>query len=133
MPDPDKAVVLVADSEANVLKSVSSTLGKAGFTVLTAHAASDVLDLCERRSAPIDLAIVDTAISENSPDVVDRLYGSHPGIRLLFTSAQDRADAVRQIGRPGRVREFLQKPFRRSQLLGRVLQVLDTPMARTAA
>ena len=122
----------MADSETSVLKNVSSTLGKAGFTVLTAHGAPAVLDLCERYREPIDLVIMDTAIPATSPEVVDRLYGSYPGVRILFTSAQDDATVVRQIGRPGRVREFLQKPFRRSQLLGRVLQVLDAPIARTA-
>ena len=68
----------------------------------------------------------------NGPDLVERLDGSYPGIRFLFTSAADESGAVRQTGRAGRTREFLQKPFRRSQLLGRVLQVMDTPLVRTA-
>lgn len=132
MADPDNVVVLVADSETSVLKNVSSTLGKAGFTVLTAQGAPAVLELFTHHHEPIDLAIMDTAMQENTPDLVERLYGSYPGIRILFTSSHDDGPAVRQIGRSGKVREFLHKPFRRSQLLGRVLQVLDTPMVRTA-
>jgi len=68
----------------------------------------------------------------NGPDLVERLDGSYPGIRFLFTSVLDESGKLRQIGRSGRTREFLQKPFRRSQLLGRVLQVMDTPLVRTA-
>ena len=64
--------------------------------------------------------------------MVERLCGCYPGIRILFTGAGDDSPEVRQVGRSGRVREFLRKPFRRSQLLGRVLQVLDTPLVRTA-
>jgi DNA-binding NtrC family response regulator len=132
MPDPDSPVVLVVDSETSTLKNVSSTLRKAGFTVLTAHGASAVLDFVDRHRDPVDLAIVDTAISGNSPEVMVRLYGSYPDVRILFTSTQGDPAGVVPIVRPGRVRAFLQKPFRRSQLLGHVLEVLDTPIARTA-
>ena len=42
-------------------------------------------------------------------DLVECLDGSYPGIRFLFTSAEDESGAVRQIGRSGRTRGFLQK------------------------
>jgi CheY-like chemotaxis protein len=132
MSDPDKAVVLVADGEASVLKNVSSTLEKAGFTVLTAHGGPDVLDVCAHHLEPIQLAIMDMTMAGDRPDLVELLDGSYPGIRFLFTSANDESGTANQIGRSGRTRSFLQKPFRRSQLLGRVLQVMDTPAARTA-
>jgi CheY-like chemotaxis protein len=132
MPDSDSAVVLVADGEADILEDISSTLEKAGFTVLTALGEAAVLDVCARRREPIQLAIVDMHMPGNRPELVERLYRTFPGIRILFTSSKDESETVRQIGRSGRVREFLQKPFRRSQLLGRVLQVMDTPMVSTA-
>jgi CheY-like chemotaxis protein len=132
MPDPDNAVVLVADGEVSVLKNVSSTLQKAGFTVLMAHGGPAVLDVCANHREPIQLAIMDMTMAGNGPDLVERLDGSYPGIRFLFTSALDESGNLRQIGRSGRTREFLQKPFRRSQLLGRVLQVMDAPLVRTA-
>jgi CheY-like chemotaxis protein len=132
MPDPDKAVVLVADGEVSVLKNVSSTLEKAGFTVLTARGEHDVLDVCAHHREPIQLAIMDMTMAGKGPDLVECLDGSYPGIRFLFTSADDESGSERAIGRSGRARGFLQKPFRRSQLLGRVLQVMDTPSVRTA-
>jgi CheY-like chemotaxis protein len=132
MPDPDKAVVLVADGEASVLKNVSSTLQKAGFTVLTAQGGPAVLDVCAHHREPIQLAIVDMSMAGNGPELVDCLDGSYPGIRFLFTSTNEESGAERQMGRSGRTRGFLQKPFRRSRLLGRVLQVMDTPKVRTA-
>lgn len=131
MPDSDNAVVLVADGEASVLKNVSSTLEKAGFKVLTAHGGPEVLDVCKHHTAPIQLAIVDMTMA-GGPNFVDCLDGSYPGIRFLFTSNNEESGAERQIGRSGLSRGFLRKPFRRSQLLGRVLQVLDTPAVRTA-
>jgi CheY-like chemotaxis protein len=132
MPDPDKTVVLVADGETSVLKNVSSTLQKAGFTVLTAHAGRDVMDVCAHHPEPIQLAIMDMAMAGDGPELVEQLDGSYPGIRYLFTSTTEESGTARQIGRSGRTRSFLQKPFRRAQLLGRVLQVMDTPAVRTA-
>jgi len=132
MPEPDKAVVLVADGEVSVLKNVSSTLEKAGFTVLTAQGGSAVRDVCAHHPEPIQLAIMDMAMAGNAPDLVEQLDGSYPGIRYLFTSTNEDSASVRQTGRSGRKREFLQKPFRRSQLLGRVLEVMDAPLVRTA-
>jgi CheY-like chemotaxis protein len=132
MPDPDKAVVLVADGEASVLKNVSSTLEKAGFTVLTAHGGPAVLDVCAHHREPIQLAIMDMSMAGNGPELVDCLDGSYPGIRFLFTSTKDESGAEPQTGGSARTRGFLQKPFRRSRLLGRVLQVMDTPKVRTA-
>jgi CheY-like chemotaxis protein len=132
MPDADKAVVLVADGETSVLRNVSSTLEKAGFTVLTAHGGRAVMDLCAHHPEPIQLAIVDMTMAENGPEFLECLDGSYPGIRFLFTSASDQSGDGRPLGRAGRTRGFLQKPFRRSRLLGSVLQVMDAPAVRTA-
>jgi CheY-like chemotaxis protein len=132
MTNADKTVVLVADGEASVLNNVSSTLTKAGFTVLTAHGRRDVLDVCAQHREPIQLAIMDMTMAGSGPELLDQLDGSYPGIRFLFTSATDESAATGTMGRSGRTRGFLQKPCRRSQLLGRVLQVMDTPSVRTA-
>jgi FixJ family two-component response regulator len=50
----------------------------------------------------------------------------------LFTSNGEEPEAVKLVQRSGRVRGFLRKPFRRSQLLGRVMKAMDTPLAATA-
>jgi CheY-like chemotaxis protein len=132
MPVSDNGVVLVADGEANVLQDVSSTLEKAGYTVVTALGRPAVMDLCASPREPIQLAIVDMAMLENGPEMVERLDRCYPGIRILFTSNKEESEASRQVGPAGRVRGFLRKPFRRSQLLGRVMKAMDTPLAATA-
>jgi len=132
MPDPDNGVVLVADADANVLENVSSTLEKAGYEVITALGSKPLLDLCARRPKAIHLAILDITMPGAGPDLVQRISDSYPGIRILYTATTDESGRAAQFGPSGRVRDFLQKPFRRSQLLGRVLQVLDAPMVHTA-
>lgn len=131
MACPDNAVVLVADGEAKALREISSTLEKAGFKILPALGGAAGLEVCESHREPVQLAIVDMTMSGNA-DLVTHLYQSYPDIRILFTGSKDESNTVRQIGRSGQIRDFLRKPFRRSQLLGRVLKVLDEPMVYTA-
>jgi response regulator RpfG family c-di-GMP phosphodiesterase len=132
MPESDNAVVLIADGEPNVLQDVSSTLEKAGYTVVTALGRPAVMDLCACKRERIQLAILDMTMLENGPEVVERLDQSYPGIRILLTSIHDESEAARRAGPSGRVRGFIRKPFRRSQLLGRVMKAIDTPLAATA-
>ncbi len=91
-----------------------------------------MLKVCSHFHQPVQLAIMDVALAATGPDLVEHLYSTYPDIRILYTSSNDESGAVRQIGRSGKVREFLLKPFRRSQLLGRVLEVLDAPLVTTA-
>jgi DNA-binding NtrC family response regulator len=126
------SAVLIADDEEGVVREISSTLEKAGFTVLTARNQSDVLNLCSKAGNPIQLAIVDMAMpNTNGRELAERLYECYPGIRILFTAGDETGDA--QSARvSGRVIRFLHKPFRRAQLLGSVLKVLDEPLAFSA-
>lgn len=130
--DPESAVILVADGEERVLREVASTLEKAGFKVLTALGRTAALDCCRARAEAVQLAIVDLAMAESGPDLVDSLYQSYPDIRILFTSTRDESELALP-ARPARgARGYLRKPFRRSRLLGRVLKVMDAPLAYTA-
>ena len=126
------AVVLVADNQQSVLKAVSSTLEKAGFTVLTAADKATALQLFAS-GARVRLAILDGAMPGNDlEELVVCLNECRPGTPILLTSGGDDVAACANLGRPGQVRGFIRKPFRRSQLLGSVLNVLDEPLALTA-
>jgi DNA-binding NtrC family response regulator len=131
-PEQESAGVLVADGEERVLRQVSTTLEKAGFTVFTALGRSAALDFCRDRKEPVQLAIIDMAMGASGPELVKELYQSNPDVRVLFTSNQDEADSIQQAGPSGHFRGFLKKPFRRAKLLGSVLRAMDAPLARSA-
>src|ERR1039458_4129830 len=128
MPEQESAGVLVADGEERVLRQVSTTLEKAGFTVFTALGRSAALEFCRDKREPVQLAIIDMAMDMSGPE----LYQSYPDVRVLFTSNEDQSGTIQQAGPSGRFRGFLKKPFRRSKLLGSVLKAMDAPLARTA-
>jgi CheY-like chemotaxis protein len=132
MPEQESAGVLVADGEERVLRQVSTTLEKAGFTVFTALGRSAALEFCRDKREPVQLAIIDMAMDMSGPELVQELYQSYPDVRVLFTSDDDQSGTIQQAGPSGRLRGFLKKPFRRSKLLGSVLKAMDAPLARTA-
>ena len=132
MAEQESAAVLVADDEERVLRQVSTTLEKAGFTVFTALGRSAALEFCRDGKEPVQLAIIDMALGAGGRDLVQELYQFNPGVRVLFTSHQDESASIQQAGPSGCFRGFLKKPFRRSQLLGSVLRAMDAPLALTA-
>src|SRR3974390_2387712 len=111
--DTSGQVVLVADSDETVLKTVSSTLEKSGVTVLVANSKSAVKDL-SGRAAHLELAIVDSAMAKaDYGSLLDVLNQWQPGVPVMLTSSTDDA-ASESLGRAGQVRGFMRKPFRRS-------------------
>ncbi len=132
IPEQESTGVLVADGEERVLQQVSSTLEKAGFTVFTALGRSAALDFCRKKKEPVELAIIDMAMGASGPELVQELYQSYPDVRVLLTSNQDESASIQRAGPSAHFRGFLQKPFRRSKLLGSVLRAMDAPLARTA-
>jgi CheY-like chemotaxis protein len=138
---PRDTVVLLTN-EDSVRREISATLKKAGFIVLTASNADSALHLCEEADPSKQLAIIDVGTSEtsdmgtsqtNGREFLDRLCQVSPGIRVLFLSNTMAPDALEHLGRS--VRKpcgVLRKPFRRAQLLGQVIEVMNQPLAFTA-
>ena len=130
--DSLNTAVVVGDDGGAVLKEVSATLEKAGFVVVTASNGRAALDRCRRQHRLLDLAVIDTAAAGIKPlEVEKQLHEMSPRVRMLFL-LDGVAESVPETESPGHVRRFLPKPFRRSQFLGRVLEMMDQPKALSA-
>ena len=125
-------VLVVANNEEAVLQAVSSTLGKAGFAVTGASSGAVALDRC-RASQPVpELAVIDTSVPGiDLQDLVFELHRISPTMRVLFLSGESPSEALRSLRARWRGK-FLRKPFRRSQLLGQVLTLMEEPLVLTA-
>jgi DNA-binding NtrC family response regulator len=130
-PVPETALVLVADAEERVLQQVSTALEKAGFKVLTARGRSAALEFCHDKKRPVQLAIIDSVMGSNDPVLVREICDCYPHVRVLFTGSHDEPAAI-QHAVPGHSCSYLKKPFRRSRLLGSVLEAMDARLTRTA-
>jgi CheY-like chemotaxis protein len=125
--------VIIADDEEMVLQAVSSTLEKAGFVMLPPVSGVVALDRFREKKQTMDLAVIDAAAEGVHPEEIMRdLHAISPNIRMLFLADEEGAEAVRNAPALGHVREVLRKPFRRSQLLGKALEIMDRASALTA-
>ena len=124
--DSLSTAVVVGDDGGAVLKKVSSTLEKAGFLVVTGPTGKAALDRCRAEHRVVDLAVIDTGAPGVKPlEVAERLQEMSPHVRLLFLS--DGAECFPEA--PGHIQRFLRKPFRTSRFLGRVLEMMEQPVA----
>jgi CheY-like chemotaxis protein len=121
--------VVIGDHHGAALKKVSSTLRKAGFVVVTASSGRTALECCRHERPAVGLAVIDTAAAGiKSLEVEQQLYEVYPNIRMLFLS-DDNPETIHEAEPLGHVRRVLRKPYRRSRLLGRVLEMMEQPRA----
>jgi CheY-like chemotaxis protein len=124
--DSLSTAVVVGDDRGSALKKVSTTLQKAGFVVVTASSGRAALDRCREQHRPVDLAVIDTAATGiKAPEIEQQLHEMYPHIRMLFLS-DDNPETVHETDDSlGHLRRVLRKPYRRSRLLGRVLEMMQ--------
>jgi len=126
------AVLVIANDEEAVVRAVSSTLEKAGFAVTSAPSGASALDQCRQGALSPELAVIDTTTPGiDLPDLVTQLHQFSPNLRVLFLSGDCPNEVVRGVRARWRGK-CLPKPFRRSQLLGQVLTLMDDSLVLTA-
>jgi CheY-like chemotaxis protein len=131
--DPPNIAIVVADNHETVLQAVSATLEKAGFTILSASAGGTAVRLTRDSRNPVNLAVIDTTTPGiNFAELSRELEGMHPGIRTLFLTEESPEELLHSLPGAGHIRGILRKPFRRAQLLGQVLEMMDRSLVLTA-
>jgi len=129
---PNTAIV-VADNHETVLQAVSATLEKAGFTILSASTSGTAVRLTGDSRNPVNLAVIDTATpGVNFAELSRELERVNPGIRTLFLTDESPEEVLHSLPNADRIHTILHKPFRRAQLLGQVLEMMDRPLVLTA-
>ena len=122
--DRQDAIVVARPGDA-AIQAASSTLEKAGFAVHLAADGNTALGLARQLAGPPALAVVDEAATDVPvAGLVEGLRERSPGIRILVLSDKARKDS-------SGIR-VLRKPFRRSALLGQVLDLMERPKVLTA-
>ena len=124
--DPDRGTrtVLVVEDEAPVRHLVTSTLQRAGYTVLSAEDATSAMARLRGHGAPIDLLLTDVIMpGRNGRELARDALEFQPGLPVLFMSGY--ADRTFGPEGPGGLGDaFLQKPFALDMLVARVRQVI---------
>jgi CheY-like chemotaxis protein len=80
----------------------------------------------------VQLVIIDTETRGiQIQELLDELKTADPKARILLMSKNE-PEPVREWSVTGNVRGMLNRPFRRAQFLGSVLEVAKQPLVRTA-
>ena len=124
-----KRALVVTNNEGLLREEISSLLKKVGFEVLATPNGSEALGLCRDEDRPVDLAVIDAAVVKTNPlEISECVQEISPRVLLLADGEKDSVtDFIRS-----HVAHILPKPFRRAQLLGRVLEIMDQPLCLSA-
>jgi len=68
---PERASIMIVDDEESIRSALSTLLGRAGFTVLTASSAPDAIGTLG--SSAIDLILLDVVLDESNPQTMSGL------------------------------------------------------------
>jgi signal transduction histidine kinase/ActR/RegA family two-component response regulator len=122
--------VLVVEDEVGVRQVTVRTLRAAGFEVIETSSLVEGVSAARAARGPLDLLLTDLVLPDGTGDEVARRVGERwPEIRVLYVSGHTDHPGLRR-GISSSEVEFLPKPFSPPQLLKRVREVLDRPVAR---
>ncbi len=120
-----KGLLLLADDEEHVREVVRETLAGPKADVLEACDGQEAVDLFEQRPGEFAAAVLDMTMPRLSgSEALDKLRQMRPDLPVVLTSGySDIADA--DIAGGGTRSVFLAKPFRPSELLDALFEVLS--------
>jgi DNA-binding response OmpR family regulator len=126
-PSPAARTVLLAEDDPALRKLLSMVLRLAGYHVVSAFDGLNALQVILADSRKVDLLITDFEMPRmNGIQLASTAVGLRPDLKVLIVSG--RYDpAIQQTGM-----RFLHKPFRPSELVERVEELLAEANARPA-
>ncbi|MDD5090414.1 MAG: ATP-binding protein [Candidatus Wallbacteria bacterium] len=122
-----RETILLVEDEPGILETTALLLRREGYTVLTAGSPCEAVNHARVHSGAIRLLLSDVVMPEmNGRDLSARILSFQPGIKCLYMSGYN-ADILAHNGIIIDGINFIQKPFSRMTLLGKVREALDHP------
>jgi signal transduction histidine kinase/CheY-like chemotaxis protein len=130
--EPVRALVLVAEDDAQVRAGSLAALRELGYRVIEAGGSAEALRKLDAHP-DIDLLFTDIVMpGMNGRELAQEAVKRKPGLVVLFTSGYTRETAGDDV-MPERSSNFLAKPFTIEQLAAKIPDVLGTSRAPAAA
>jgi len=113
---------LVRDVTAQVLEGC-------GYRVLAAKDAESAVDIFTLNRGRIEVLLTDLGLADESgAELAELLSASDPGLKVILMSGYTEREMIgRELGDTGMA--FLSKPFSAESLVGKVRQVIQSPLA----
>ena len=123
--------ILVVDDQPTVRRMAHRLLNEWGFRVFEAESGEEAMEVLETARSGVQLVIVDVVMPlTDGVQVTRRIQDHWPDQRILYMSAHP-AEVLAQYGLAELDVPFLAKPFTRDELLNKVSEALEKPVATT--
>lgn len=120
-----KETILVVEDEQMLLNVVKDTLKYHGYKVLTAMNGEEAVELYSKNFSTIDLIFTDLGLPKlNGWQAYLKMKKLNPKARVILASGYLDPKLKEEIPEP-ELRNFVQKPYRPSQLLKQVRKAID--------
>ena len=117
--------ILLVEDQTDILKMTSTSLGKLGYTVLTANTPGKAIQLAKEYGEGIQLLITDIVMpEENGKEMAIKLTALFPDLKTLFISGYT-ADIIAHQGVLDEGIHFIKKPFSLPALASKIREVLE--------
>ncbi len=120
-----EGLILLADDEDSLRQIGSRLLRQVGFQVIVAASGEDALDLYEAHKGKIDVVVLDLGMpGMGGHKALLEILSIDPAAKVVIASgytADDQVAAALQDGAAG----FVAKPYRKSELLAKILEVIS--------
>jgi two-component system, cell cycle sensor histidine kinase and response regulator CckA len=124
--DQGVETILIAEDEDSVRNLAVRVLRERGYVVLEASNGQDALEVVQKFSGEIHLAITDVIMPGiNGKDLIARIKSMRPNIKALFVSGYT-DNAIVHHGVLDSGVEFLQKPFSIRNLARKIREMLNS-------
>jgi two-component system, cell cycle sensor histidine kinase and response regulator CckA len=122
----ESETIMVVENGDILRPLICEILRKAGFTVLEARDGDEALKIWERYQKPIDLVLTDVVMQQMSgKKLVELLQVSHPEVKILYMSGYE-SNILFTENKTGSEVNFLQKPFKPTELIKTIRDILDS-------
>ncbi len=118
-------IVLVADDESLIRKTIKNTLEKFGFKVITARDGNEAVKKFKKYKEEIILLFLDlTMPGKDGVEAMKEISGICTGTKAILSSGYNKNDAIENFAQLG-FSEFLPKPYPPEKLIEVVMRVLE--------
>jgi two-component system cell cycle sensor histidine kinase/response regulator CckA len=116
--------LLVAEDEEIVRNFLRKILEKAGYKVIVADNGEEAVTRFKEHD-DISLVLTDVVMpKKNGKEMLDEIRKIKPGTKVVFISGYS-ADIISKKGKFEEGTEFIEKPFKKDDLLLKIREVLD--------
>jgi len=118
------ATILLAEDDEQLRRLITQVLGRNGYRVIEAQDGERALQLADEFEGQLDLLVSDVVMPEVAgPELARTLQSANPSLRVLMISGTANSDVLEEL-LPG-TNAFLAKPFRPSELIDRIQEILS--------